>query len=210
MQGYPLFGMWDRKIRSYSDANKDGVLQISEVQVDDSITFIGVTNPTNLLTLNPSLSLFNGSIRLSSMFVHKGKFIQTNFSELNKCASYGSCKARNDPNASIAEQAPYAAFAGPTLTYAGYAEDGSFTRWAEASVVWDAARQLKRMVGNRAATLTFSARNLKLWTKYSGLDPEVTALPDLTGNFGTVWDLGYDNPVSPLPRYFILRLSLGL
>jgi hypothetical protein len=38
----------------------------------------------------------------------------------------------------------------------------------------------------------------------------VTALPDLTGNFGTVWDLGYDNPVSPLPKYFILRLSLGL
>ena len=38
----------------------------------------------------------------------------------------------------------------------------------------------------------------------------MTALPDLTGNFGTVWDLGYDNPVSPLPKYFILRLSFGL
>ena len=31
---------------------------------------------------------------------------------------------------------------------------------------------------------------------------------DTTGN--VVWDLGYDNPVSPLPKYFILRLSLGL
>ena len=60
------------------------------------------------------------------------------------------------------------------------------------------------------ATVTLSGRNLALWTDYSGLDPEVTALPDLTGNFGTVWDLGYDNPVSPLPKYFILRLSLGL
>jgi hypothetical protein len=210
VEGFPLFGMWDRKIRGYSDANNDGVLQISEVQVDDSITFLGVTNPTDLLTFTPSLSLFNGTLRLSSMFVYKGNYLQTNFSELNKCASYGSCKARNDPNATLAEQAPYAGFAGPTLTYAGYAEDGTFTRWAEASLVWDATRNLKGLLGNRTATFTFSARNLALWTDYSGLDPEVTALPDLTGNFGTVWDLGYDNPVSPLPKYFILRLSLGL
>jgi len=210
VQGYPLFGMWDRKIRGYSDANNDGVLQISEVQVDDSVTFIGVTNPTDLLTFTPVLSLFNGTIRLTSMFVYKGNFIQTNFSELNKCASFGACKARNDPTVSVAEQVPYAGFAGSTLTYAGYAEDGTFTRWAEASVVWDATRQLKRFLGNRSATVTLSGRNLGLWTDYSGLDPEVTANPDLTGNFGTVWDLGYDNPVSPLPKYFILRLSLGL
>lgn len=210
VQDYPLFGMWDRKVRSYNDANGDGVLQISEVTVDDSITFIGVTNPTDLLTVSPNLSLFGGALRLTSMFVYKGNFIQTNFTELNKCASFGSCKARNDPNATIAEQAPYAGFAGPTLTYAGYAEDGTFTRWAEASIIWDASRALKRVLGSRTATLTFSGRNLALWTNYSGLDPEVTANPDLTGNFGTVWDLGYDNPVSPLPKYFILRLSLGL
>ena len=210
VQGYPLFGMWDRKVRGYSDANNDGVLQISEVQVDDSVTFIGVTNPTDLLTFTPSLSLFNGTVHLTSMFVYKGNFVQTNFSELNKCASFGACKARNDPNVSVADQVPYAAFAGPTLTYAGYAEDGTFGRWAEASVVWDATRQLKGVLGKRSATVTFSARNLALWTKYSGLDPEVTANPDLTGNFGTVWDLGYDNPVSPLPKYFILRLSFGL
>ncbi|MBK6487160.1 MAG: SusC/RagA family TonB-linked outer membrane protein [Gemmatimonadetes bacterium] len=210
VQDFPLFGMWDRKIRGYNDANNDGVLQISEVQVDDSITFIGVTNPTDMLTVTPSLSLFNGALRLSSMFVYKGNFIQTNFTELNKCASFGSCKARNDPNASVASQAAYAGFAGPTLTYAGYAEDGTFTRWAEASIVWDATRNLKNLLGSRTASVTFSARNLALWTKYSGLDPEVTANPDLTGNFGTVWDLGYDNPVSPLPKYFIIRLSLGL
>ena len=210
VQGYPLYGQWDRKILGYNDANNDGVLQISEVQVADKVTFIGVTNPTDLVTFTPSVSLMHGTLRLSSMFVYKGNYVQTNFSELNKCASYGSCKARNDPKATLAEQAAYAAFAGPTLTYEGYAEDGTFTRWAEASVVWDATRQFKRALGSRSATVTLSGRNLALWTKYTGLDPEVTALPDLTGNFGTVWDLGYDNPVSPLPKYFILRFSFGL
>ena len=192
------------------DANNDGVLQISEVVVDDSITFIGVTNPTDLLSFSPTLTLFNGALRLSSMIVYKGNYIQTNFSELNKCASFGSCKARNDPKATIAEQAAYAGFAGSTLTYAGYAEDGTFTRWAEASAVYDIGRNLKGVLKGRSATVSVSGRNLALWTKYTGLDPEVTANPDLTGNFGTVWDLGYDNPVSPLPKYFILRLSLGL
>ena len=62
---------------------------------------------------------------------------------------------------------------------------------------------------SQSYTLSLSARNLHIWTGYTGLDPEVTQNPGLTGNFGTVWDLGYDNPVSPQSRYFILRLTLG-
>src|SRR5690348_17568123 len=42
---------------------------------------------TDLMTFTPSLGLFNGAVRLSSMFVYKGNYIQTNFTELNKCAS---------------------------------------------------------------------------------------------------------------------------
>jgi hypothetical protein len=68
---------------------------------------------------------------------------------------------------------------------------------------------LRNRIGGRSATLTLSARNLKLWTKYRGLDPEVAQNPELSGNFGTLWDLGYDNPVSPPSRYYILRLTLG-
>ena len=209
VEGYPLFGQWDRKLRSYNDANGNGIIEPTEVVVDDSITFLGVTNPTHLLNLSPSLTMMGGRLRLSSMFVYKGKYIQTNFSELNKC-NIGGCQARNDPDAPLRVQAAYVAFSGPSLTYAGYAEDGSFTRWAEASIVYDAGQQLRRIFGARQTTLTFSARNLALWTKYSGVDPEVAQNPSLSGNFGTLWDLGYDNPVSPQPRYFILRLTLGL
>jgi hypothetical protein len=96
------------------------------------------------------------------------------------------------------------------LTYAGYEEDGSFSRWAEASIVYDAGVHAARWLHGRKAIVTLSAKNLKLWTKYSGLDPEVAQNPELSGNFGTLWDLGYDNPVSPLPRYFILKVTLGM
>ena len=208
VEGYPLFGQWDHKIKSYRDANGDGILQVSEVQVGDSIEFLGNTNPTRMLNVSPSLSFLRGQLRLNSMFVYKGGFIQTNFTELNKC-NIGGCRARNDPNAPIDEQVAYAALAGPTLTYAGMAQNGTFTRWAEASVVYELHQALRNRIGGRAATLTLSARNLKLWTRYRGLDPEVAQNPELSGNFGTLWDLGYDNPVSPPTRYYILRLTLG-
>ena len=208
VEGYPLFGQWDRKIKSYRDANGDGILQVSEVQVGDSIEFLGNTNPTRMLNVSPSLSFLRGQLRVSSMFVYKGGFIQTNFTELNKC-NIGGCRARNDPNAPIDEQVAYAALAGPTLTYAGMAQNGTFTRWAEAAVVYELNEALRNRIGGRSATLMLSARNLKLWTKYRGIDPEVAQNPELSGNFGTLWDLGYDNPVSPPSRYYILRLTLG-
>ncbi|MGQ0646419.1 MAG: SusC/RagA family TonB-linked outer membrane protein [Gemmatimonadaceae bacterium] len=208
VEGYPLFGQWDRKVRSYADANGNGLLERNEVIVDDSITYLGVTNPTHLLNVTPSLTLFNGQLRLSSMFVYKGNYIQTNFSEANKC-NIGGCRARNDPHAPLRDQAAYVAISGPSLTYAGYAEDGTFTRWAEASVTWEAGTVFRRWVGQRKATFSLSARNLGLWTGYSGVDPEVTQNPELTGNFGTLWDLGYDNPVSPQPRVYILRVTFG-
>lgn len=210
VEGYPLFGQWDRRVKSYNDANGDGILVPDEVVVGDSIEFLGNTNPTRMLNVTPTIRLMDGRLRLSSLFVYRGDWIQTNFSELNKC-NFGSCRARNDPNATLAEQAAYVAFTKPGLTYAGYQEDGTFTRWAEASISYNVHdRLLSSMgLGVRSAVITLSARNLRLWTKYTGLDPEVTQNPDLTGNFGTLWDLGYDNPVAPPTRYWIARITLG-
>jgi len=208
VQGYPLMSQWDHAVTGWQDKNGNGVLELNEVQVTDSVVYLGVTNPPDLLNFTPTLSFMNGGLRFTSMFVHKGGFIQTNFSELNKC-NIGGCRAKNDPNAPMSDQARYIAFSGPTLTYAGYAQNGSFTRWAEASVSWEAGDRVRQAVRGRKVTVTVSARNLKLWTKYDGVDPEVAANPELGGNFGTLWDLGYDNPVSPQPRYFIVRLTLG-
>ncbi len=207
--GYPFYSQWDRRVESWNDANGDGMLQADEVVVGDSIVYLGNTNPTDMLNATPTLSLLDGRVTLTSLFVYRGGWIQTNFSELNKC-NFGSCRARNDPDASIDEQAKYIAFTKPGLTYAGYQEDGTFVRWAEASVIYSVHPNVLQTVGLGAsnATVTFSARNLMLWTRYSGPDSEVTANPSLGGNFGTRWDLGYDNPTAPPARYLILRVNL--
>jgi TonB-linked SusC/RagA family outer membrane protein len=210
VEGFPIMSQWDRRVKSFNDANGDGVIVPDEVVVGDSIEYLGNTNPTRLLNVTPMLTLLDGRLQLTSLFVYRGGWIQTNFSELNKC-NIGGCRARNDPNASLREQAAYVAFTKPGLTYAGYQEDGTFTRWAEASISYKVHERLLNAtrIGVQNATITLSARNLKLWTNYSGLDPEVAQNPGLTGNFGTLWDLGYDNPVSPQSRYFVLRMMVG-
>ena len=146
VEGYPLYGQWDRPVLGWNDTNGDGVLQADEVQVGDSIVFIGNTNPTRMLNFTPMVSLFNGTLHLSSLFVYRGGWVQTNFSELNKC-NFGSCWARNDPEASLHSQAQYIAFTKPGLTYAGYQEDGTFTRWAEASVSYNIQPGLLQRLG---------------------------------------------------------------
>lgn len=210
VEGYPLFGQWDRPVLGFKDLNGDGVLQTNEVQVGDSVVFLGNTNPTRVLTAIPAVTLFGGRVRFSSTFEYKGGWVQTNFSELNKCF-FAACRAVNDPKAPLKEQAAFIAFNTPEYgrTYAGYEQDGSFTRWREASLSLELPARYARMIRAREASLVLSARNLKLWSKYKGLDPEVTQNPNLTGNGGAVWDLGYDNPVSPQSRYWIVRLNLG-
>jgi hypothetical protein len=208
--GYPLFSQWDRRVMSWNDANGDGIIVPDEVVVGDSIEFLGNTNPTKMLNVTPTFTFFDGRLQLNSLFVYRGDWIQTNFTELNKC-NIGACRARNDPNAPLREQAAYVGFTKPGLTYAGYQEDGTFTRWAEASLSYNVHERYLQAIGLgvSSATITLSARNLKLWTNYSGLDPEVTAQPSLAGNFGTLWDLGYDNPVAPQSRYWLMRVTLG-
>ena len=49
-------------------------------------------------------------------------------------------------------------------------------------------------------SLTFAARNLKLWTAYTGADPE----SNYNGNGDTQNDFATTSP----PRYYTIRLNL--
>jgi hypothetical protein len=210
VQGYPLFGQWDRPRRGFHDDNGDGIIETSEAKFSDSVVYLGNPNPTHLLTVTPLLRLLNGRLTISSLFDYKGGWIQTNFTEDNKCNA-AVCRAVNDPTTPLAEQAGAVTHLNPLAgaTYEPYVQNGTFTRWREAAVTWDLGSRVASHLRATSATLSLSARNLHIWTGYNGLDPEVTQQPSLSGNFGTVWDLGYDNPVSPQSRYWILKMNLG-
>src|SRR5207248_3070502 len=49
---------------------------------------------------------------------------------------------------------------------------GDFIRWRELSVTYTTPQRLAARVGAQDMHLTLAARNLKLWTRYPGVDPE--------------------------------------
>lgn len=83
-------------------------------------------------------------------------------------------------------------------------EDGSYVKLRELSasytVDWAPVKRLFR----DGVDLTISGRNLWIWTKYSGYDPEVTAFGTNGGGLGSVQttaaDRGIDFGAYPIPR----------
>jgi len=83
-----------------------------------------------------------------------------------------------------------------------YLERGDFVRLRDVSVTYTVPASLTRKLGNRfqGASVTYSMQNVKLWTDYSGADPEINSQ---TGAFSR-----QDFLTLPNPRTSILRLNL--
>ena len=91
-----------------------------------------------------------------------------------------------------------------TRTQAGYMEDVSFVRLRELSVRYQLpASLLTRSRFAKDASLSFSMRNVRKWTRYTGIDPEANS------DAGTTANLPSDFQALGPPSYYILRLNLG-
>ena len=111
------------------------------------------------------------SIRL---FDYKGGYSINNGTYSFQCGNNPACPGLSNPNASLADQAAAVAFTAkaPTNTSFGYLENGQFWRFRELSATFNVPASLTRRVGSSGASLSLGARNLKVWTKYKGSDPE--------------------------------------
>ncbi len=88
--------------------------------------------------------------------------------------------------------------------------DGDFLRFREVSLTYTVPRGLTNRFGGRDMSLTLTGRNLFLWTKYQGVDPEVT----YTGGGGQSGvDENFVESIDafgfPLPRRFGLSVRIG-
>ena len=92
-------------------------------------------------------------------------------------------------------------FSGPSEQFM---EDGSFAKLRELSLTFSVDQPfLKRLTGFSSADVRIAGRNLKTWTKYRGLDPEVN-------NAGSEFlTQGLDWFANPQTRSFVLSFSLN-
>ena len=197
-EGYPLGGYWDEEY-TFSDANGDGFISESEVQVGDTV-YLGNPFATTDITFTPTIGLFNNALVLTGLLNYKGgnKLYNNTAAWRN---GNSNTQELNDPNASLAGQARAVAskFLG---TDAGYIEDASFWRLREVSLTYNAPQKFVSSIGFSRVSLTLSGQNLAIWTDYSGLDPEISSTGQ--SNFTTEEFLSL-----PPTRSWKVRLNLS-
>jgi TonB-linked SusC/RagA family outer membrane protein len=205
-EGYPLVSAFARPILGFADANHNGIIEENEVTVGDTAVYLGPALPPRQLTAATSLTLLHGRLRLSTQFDYRGGHRITNYSEANRCSLFlGDCRAINDPSTPFDAQANAVALNSGMFGYTlfGYTEDGSFTRWRELSVSYTLPEAVAHGVRARSASVTVTGRNLHLFTRYTGIDPETNDAIGLVEGYG-------GNPTAPPARYWLLRVNLGL
>ncbi len=174
--GFPAGGYWQQPY-SFKDANGDGLIDASEVQLADSAKFLGTPFPTLQTTFTSQLTLFK-YFRINGQLDYEGGQKLLNFTEDFRC-KFNICAAANNPKASLASQA--ANIAQQEGSDAGFIEPATFWKLREVSLTFLAPESLARRAGASSLSLTVAGRNLHTWTSYKGFDPELNE--NATGNF---------------------------
>ncbi len=203
--GYPTFGLWARPIKSYNDANGDGILTEGEIIVGDTAEYRGPTLPTKEAGWSNTLGFFNNLLQVSALIDYRGGYYNQWGFENQRCIS-GNCRAVNDPTAPLADQAA-AVTSGSALlgnSVWGYFTKNDFIRFREISVSYTMPTWIASKIKSRNATVAVVGRNIGLlWSKYPGIDPETNGSVANTGGGNN------DFFSSPLLRYWTLRVNLG-
>lgn len=176
--GYPLGAIFGQRILGVLDTvgtgagnAPDGIIFPQEVVRDTAFTFLGVTVPPRTYTVTPSVTLLQGRLRVSSLFDRSTGYIVSDFYE-GRCQYTGLCLAPFLTTTPLLVQAKYANSPNPT----DFFEPGDNTRWRELNVTFDLPNRLLHWdvlhLQFSRASFSLQGRNLKLWTKYSGPDPD--------------------------------------
>jgi TonB-linked SusC/RagA family outer membrane protein len=209
--GDPINSQWYRPY-TYNDANHDGILQVSEVQVSPNLQNFGNGIPRDLFSVQSGMDFFGHKLRINTLFDYKGGYSTQDGANNFQCNSPPqSCRETQDPTAPLALQAravaeTYGTDVNGTVfqTSAGYFINGQFWKWRELSAVVTLPDRLNRAMRSQSgSTIVFGARNLHLWTKFTGIDPEANA--GLASNNS---ETQFEFQTAAAPTYFTVRLNL--
>ncbi len=192
--GYPLFGRWARPILGYADVDSNSVITRNEVQLGDSLVFMGASEPSYQANLFSTLSFLRGVLTASVGFGYQDGLTQVN----NTIGGPGRAvfsPGQSDPSSPFSEQAAVAVM---SETYYGMLQTVNTLRLNSISVAFNAPPSLARRFGTQALSIALQGTNVGLWTNYTGKDPNVNAFA--TGN--SVMDTG----VLPMPRSWQLTV----
>ncbi|MBX6331205.1 MAG: TonB-dependent receptor plug domain-containing protein [Gemmatimonadaceae bacterium] len=191
--GYPLYGRWARPILGYQDLNGDHKITADEVQIGDSLVFMGESEPNYEATLSTHFTFLHNTLRVDADFHYENGLTQYNQTALNNRVF---ARAANDSTAPFSQQAAIAVMGQTTY---GLMQTVNTLRVNALNVSYSLPRRIAQRLGADAMSLSLQGTNLGLFTNYRGKDPNVNAY----GSGNSVADTG----VLPVPRTWQIRVS---
>ena len=121
---------------TWSDANHDGLIDPTEVNVSANSVYMGYSQPRDIFSVQNGFDLFNHKIRLTGLIDYKGGFSVFNTTVEFYCANQPTCFEETNKSAPLWQQARNVAQRYTTIkSQAGYLENGQFWRLRELSAI---------------------------------------------------------------------------
>lgn len=200
IEGFPLNSYWLQPY-TFSDDDDNGIITADEIAVGDDLEFIGPNLPETELTFAAGIELFARRLRIGAGFDYKAGHYQLNGTERIRCESRLNCDGLIDPNAPLWKQARVVALRETDArTQFGFVESADFVRFREVSASYRLPDRIAGVLGASGVSIVVAARNLAVWTDYSGIDPEA-------GYFGG-GNTQNDFQTQAPPTYWTFRTNL--
>ncbi len=188
---------------TYADKNHDGIITPDEVTVSSTYAYYGYSQPRDIVSIQNGIDLFGRMLHLQALLDYRGGATLYDQSTSFYCLNTNTCSDVTLKGTSLAAQAAlvayrYATAPNPT-TAAGYLENGQFWRLREVSASITLPSKFASSIHAQDASLLLAGRNLHIWTKYTGVDPE--------SNYST-GDIQTDFSTTAPRTYFIARINL--
>ncbi len=187
----------------YEDINKDG--QINGLD----IVYLGNCMPKLNGGFNVGFKYGRWNLKARFMFRYGNKVInqaRLNLESMSTAKNQTSSvnwRWRKDGDVTMMPRAIYVYDNGSAYNYQGssrYVEDGSFVRFQNLQVGYDFNPKMIKNWGLNNLKCYVTVNNLFCWTKYSGVDPEIS-----TGG----WGLATDKSQTPRPISFTANINIG-
>lgn len=215
--GFPAGGYFQRRILDYGDLNGDGLISrincpsyggVSNIQqtggprcevvLSDSVEYLGSPLPTREMSFLSNATLFRNFTISALVNYRGGQKLYNQTREFRNNGGFANGPDFWDRNAPLSDQVKSVARGMGSSD--GYIEDASFVRLSELSITAAVPDRFLRQARVNGLRLTLAGRNLGLWTKYTGFDPEVNS--NNGANFTTL-----DFLTNPPTRRFTARIT---
>lgn len=173
VEGHALYSRWTHPIIGFTDANSDGVLQPSEVEVGRGFAYRGQLQPKYTLAVATDVALFHGAIGVAATVSYEDG--ATQLDQVARSA-WVLQRALDNPEAPLAEQAVAMSATRSTepSSVSGVVHRLATLRFSSLSVSYRVPTVVARLVRAQQLSVAVQGANLGLRSTYGGRDPNVS------------------------------------